>query len=545
MSEFPETCPKCGAAWDAGGARSCWNCGHDLFGAEVVPMPKPGSRKRKGRKNTGTGQGEPGDDAPVMPPPDNPMAVARQLLASRAGDALRSWRAGWMTWRGPCWAEHEGAEVRAWIYHELEHARYFVGKDDAGNSVYAWWKPTRHKLANVMEALAAVVHLPEAVSPPAWIAGNGPVPPAEIVSAANGLLHVGTRELLPHQPGYFNLVSVPFAYDPGAPPPERWVKFLGELWADDADAITALQEWFGYVLSGRTDLHKILLLVGPLRGGKGTIARVLAAMLGAANVAGPTLASLGTNFGLSPLLGRPLAIVSDARLAGEGTARVVERLLSVSGEDRITVDRKYREPWTGTLPTRFVIMSNELPEFGDASGAIASRFVVLILTESWLGRENTRLTAELLADLPGILNWALEGLDRLSRNGALTEPASSADAVSALADLASPVAAFVRECCQRGGEVPVHVLYARWRSWCDDNGHRGTSKQVFGRDLRSVVPSLRVARPRHDGDRERRYIGVSIPVTGVRPTFPRDADHRGPPGQAREGGPREARPSAG
>ena len=25
----------------------------------------------------------------------------------------------------------------------------------------------------------------------------------------------------------------------------------------------------------------------------------------------------------------------------------VERLLSISGEDTITVDRKYREPWTG------------------------------------------------------------------------------------------------------------------------------------------------------------------------------------------------------
>ena len=55
---------------------------------------------------------------------------------------------------------------------------------------------------------------------------------------------------------------------------------------------------------------------------------------------------------------------------------VVERLLSVSGEDSLTIDRKYREPWTGRLPTRFVVMTNELPRLSDSSGALASRFIV-------------------------------------------------------------------------------------------------------------------------------------------------------------------------
>jgi putative DNA primase/helicase len=90
--------------------------------------------------------------------------------------------------------------------------------------------------------------------------------------------------------------------------------FLNELWPEDADAVAALQEFCGYVLSGRTDQHKILLLVGPLRGGKGTIARILKSLVGDGNCAGPTLASLGTNFRMSPLIGKPLAIVSDARL---------------------------------------------------------------------------------------------------------------------------------------------------------------------------------------------------------------------------------------
>ena len=103
-----------------------------------------------------------------------------------------------------------------------------------------------------------------------------------------------------------------------------------------------------------------MLLIGPTRSGKGTIARVLTALLGKGNVAGPTLASLGTNFGLSPLIGRPLAVVSDARLAGANVHQIVERLLSISGEDLLTIDRKYRDPWSGEPLSRFLILSNEL-----------------------------------------------------------------------------------------------------------------------------------------------------------------------------------------
>jgi putative DNA primase/helicase len=265
----------------------------------------------------------------------------------------------------------------------------------------------------------------------------------------------------------------------------------------------------GYVISGRRDLHKILLLIGPTRAGKGVIARVLKALVGWGNYAGPTLASLGTNFGLQPLIGKPLAIVSDARLGGTNVQPVVERLLSISGEDMLTIDRKYKEPWTGTLPTRFLLVSNELPRFGDASGAIANRFIVLTLRASWLGRENPALTDQLLSELPGILSWTLDGLEQLTARGRFTEPTSSADAVVALADLVSPVSAFVRERCEIGAgyEVRCDELFANWRTWATDNGHHVGSSASFGRDLRAVLPSLRSIRRRED-DRQRAYVGL-------------------------------------
>jgi putative DNA primase/helicase len=458
--------------------------------------------------------------ANVLPGPSDPMGVARVIIQDHEIDGelvLRHWRGGWMQWQSTHWAEAEDKAIKAWTYERLEQASYWDEKPRIPE--LRSWNPNRHKVGDVLEALAAVAHTGEGIDTPSWLVPvrSGPHDQSnyratEIVACANGLLHVGTRKLLELSPLYFNRVAVPFEYEVATPEPARWLSFLAELWPDDPESIAALQEFFGYLLSGRTDLHKIMLLIGPTRSGKGTIARVLSALLGKGNVAGPTLASLGTNFGLSPLLGKPLAVVSDARLADGNAHQVVERLLSISGEDLLTVDRKYREPWSGKLPSRFLILSNELPRFGDASGAIANRFVVLAMHKSFLGQENTRLTAELTAELTGILSWSLDGLDRLTRQGKFTEPQSSVDSILALQDLVSPVAAYVRDRCEVGigHEVTVADLFASWRSWCEDNGHKPRSVQTFGRDLRAVIPHLRIQRPRDEQSRERRYVGVKL-----------------------------------
>ena len=104
------------------------------------------------------------------------------------------------------------------------------------------------------------------------------------------------------------------------------------------------------MVSGRTDIQKILLMVGPRRGGKGTIARILTGLVGADNVAGPTLAAFGRTFGMQSLLGKTLAVLSDSRTSGP-SRDALERLLAISGEDEIDIDIKFRAPWTGRLPT--------------------------------------------------------------------------------------------------------------------------------------------------------------------------------------------------
>ncbi|MDQ3430756.1 MAG: phage/plasmid primase, P4 family [Actinomycetota bacterium] len=306
---------------------------------------------------------------------------------------------------------------------------------------------------------------------------------------------------------------MPFAYAADARTPRRWLAFLDQLWGDDNQPKQTLAEIIGYLISGDTSQQKAFLFVGPKRSGKGTIARVIGGLVGVHNVVGVTSNQLAGNFGLAQLVGKPVAIMSDARIRSDQSL-LTERLLAVSGEDVLTADRKYRDPWTGKFPTRFVVLSNELPRLVDTSGALASRFVVLMFTRSFYGAEDTELTGKLHAELPGILNWALAGLDRLRASGRFIMPDASADAVRELVDLGSPVGAFVRDRCQigPGKTVACDQLYQAWRTWCDDFGrvHPGTA-QTFGRDLRAAVPGLKVTQPREDGGRQRRhYEGITL-----------------------------------
>jgi putative DNA primase/helicase len=149
----------------------------------------------------------------ILPAPGEPMAVARHLLDEFTVDddllTLRYWRGGWMRWTGPHWIEVEPAEVRAELYRKVENAYYLVG-----DGKLAPWAPTKHKITDLAEATGAIVHLPASIDAPTWIAGEDLG--GSIVAVQNGLLHVPTRKLLDHTPRFFNLVSVPFSYDPAA-----------------------------------------------------------------------------------------------------------------------------------------------------------------------------------------------------------------------------------------------------------------------------------------------------------------------------------------
>jgi putative DNA primase/helicase len=240
-------------------------------------------------------------------------------------------------------------------------------------------------------------------------------------------------------------------------------------------------------------LHRALLVIGPPRAGKGTIADVLSNLVGRAAVAAPTLGSLATSFGLQPLIGKRLALVADAHLSGRADeALIVEHLKTITGGDWQSISRKGIGAWHGRLGVRFCIFANEMLNLRDASGALASRFVVLKLTQSFAGREDIRLADQLREELPGILEWALDGLDRLRARQSFRQPRSALDAVGDIQRMGSPVATFVDERCvvSEDASVLCSVLYAEWRQWCAAMGLEPGGANTLSRRLKSACPDI-------------------------------------------------------
>lgn len=436
----------------------------------------------------------------AIPSPDEPMAVGRYLQPTWEQDGvfvLRRWRDMWMRWNGALWSELKDSDMRAWLYKRLEHEVFIFVDGRSGIESERPWAPTSAKINNLTDAIAAITNLSSDIDAPNWT--DGRASSGLIVPCRNGLLDLATRKLSPTTPAYFNTHVVDIDYDPNAPEPTEWLAFLHKVWPDDPDAIATLQEMFGYVLSGRRDLQKIFFFQGPTRSGKGTIAGVLRSLVGGeAHTAGVTLAKFGRNFGLASLIGKPLAIIPDARMPRDPEG-IVENLLMISGQDVIDIDRKHKEAWTGRLPTQLILMSNELPKLTDASAAIAGRFVILKMVESFLGREDFELAGKLERELAGIFNWSLVGLDRLTERGRFKAPKSSAEAAELLSDRASPVKQFLDEVCELvpTESILVDDLWKEWQRWCAQNGRdKVGTKNSFGIDLYAAAPKVRRTKPR-------------------------------------------------
>jgi putative DNA primase/helicase len=445
----------------------------------------------------------------------DPIRSARKLIAARFTDDKQRHLLHWH--RDTYWLFQGGRYrcaddyIRSAAWQFLETARL----DEKGKPPF---KPTSRNVSDVVDALTSVCYLDGRINPPTWLNDADDPPSAlELLPVGNGLLHLPTTELIPLTPDYFNIAASDVQFDPEAHEPPHWLGFLKQLFGDDEQAIATLQDWFGYTLAPDTSQQKMLMIVGPTRSGKGTIARINTALLGGYDsVATPTLAGLQTTFGLEPLIGKMLGVISDARLSGRtDQAVIIERLLSLSGEDGIEAARKFKKAWTGRMPIRFMLLTNELPRLTDSSNALAKRFITLVLIESFYGREDQLLTARLMTELPGILNWALAGYQRLRERGYFVQPESGRKAVEQLELLSSPVTAFVNDQCEIGAgrSIRTDLLYQSWRVWCDTNGKRepGTS-QSFGRDLGAAFPAIETTNPKREqsGDRHRYYEGIRL-----------------------------------
>lgn len=475
-------------------------------------------------------------DGKVIAPPQSPTAVARWLVRTHFTRRLfvpppvnnrRQRRRAWMrtvvrvdqTWYSyahtapgvpPRWVPHPDPEwMRGQLREKLSGLWYVKTRQLKSGNEYElkWFNPDDRSLTQVENALADLLNAGPGTAPREIPDTYGEMQhvyrravtdgsTGNLVLVRNGVLDINTGHVVRSTPLWFSLSRVEADYDHTLDPyaDTAWLRMLRDQWPNDPDAITCLQQWFGYVLSGRTDLQKWMLIIGPSGSGKSIIADVLGTLLGVVNAT--KLDTLNSQFGLQALYetGTTLALMSDIRFGARDSSTAVGNLLAVTGEDEVTVERKYKTAVSARLPVRFHGSANEMPRWSDNSAALQRRVLILETTRGFRGTDDDDpgLKQRIIThELGHVLRWAVEGLALLNAAGGRFTRSSRADELDAeLAELSSPVRTFVTECCELGTAddfVDLKSLYTVWRAWAEaNNTGTGMSQNRFRAALKAL-----------------------------------------------------------
>ena len=263
----------------------------------------------------------------------------------------------------------------------------------------------------------------------------------------------------------FLTYQLPFSYDPEAKCP-IFHAFLNRNLPDKGSQ-DLIAEYIAYVLSPFLKLEKVLILYGDGANGKSVLFQIIKALLGEDNVCSYSLQNLTAREGYQRAeLGNKLL-----NYAPEINGRIDPALFKqlASGEPvearfifgRAFILRKY---------ARLLFNCNVLPSDVEMTHAFFRRFMIIPFTETIPEEEQDPDLAKRITqnELPGIFNWVIEGLDRLTRNKRFTEPEMVREANKSFRDQSDSLALFLEDSGIVAGSdhsVQVSALYARFSAY--------------------------------------------------------------------------------
>lgn len=365
----------------------------------------------------------------------------------------------------------------------------------------------RAHLSNTMNFLKNYLYYPFK-SLPFWKEPNNtagyPTDAKQIIPFNNGLFDVrhylttgqAAGSLKPHTENLFNTVKLAYDFDPSATCP-NWEQFLKSIWPTPGDErIEALREYAGHLLIPDISQHKIGLIHGVPRGGKSTIGRILFRMIGEDNSCSTDLHSLSSEHGIQMLVGKNLAVMFDAHIpTKQSSDRALEKLKGISGGDPQLINPKFLAPYTVTLTSRLLMICNDVPKLNDGGNALLARILSFRCDRSFQGVEDRSLESKLIKELPGIANWALQGIKQYTTNGGLCQPKEGKQDLLEIKRLLNPVSAFVDDCVDStnlmADTVAVDDLFRAWNVWADANFiSKGSKDKLFSR-MMSLIPPIK------------------------------------------------------
>jgi putative DNA primase/helicase len=307
--------------------------------------------------------------------------------------------------------------------------------------------------------------------------------PLELLNMDNGTFNLNTMQLQPHTPDDLLTKKLGTAYDAGATAP-NFEKFLSEAIPDEEQR-RFLQRCVGYSLMGDPVERVMIMLHGPGGTGKSTFIETIARLFyDYAETATDTVFRAksvsqvgGPSNDLMALKGARYVNMSELDYGTRMDEALIKRM---TGRDRITSRFMYEENQTWMPQCVIWMATNHRPVISGDDGAIWDR-IKLVPFHHRSSNMDKKLGVRLLSELPGIFNWALEGL-REYREIGLAEPGSVQAAVAEYRDEQDAVFQFLEELKGDGtlveepGNRDLRIrktqLYQMYLDWCRLEGER-------------------------------------------------------------------------
>jgi putative DNA primase/helicase len=308
-----------------------------------------------------------------------------------------------------------------------------------------------------------------------------------VINLKNGMLAIRENEedLHEHDHSYGHRYVLPYSYDPKAKAP-RFEAFLAETIGDE-NSIKVVYEYMGYILLGNyLSLESALILLGEGRNGKSVLIKTLTKFVGEDNTSYVELQDLGNSNRVVMVDGKLLNVGSDSSDKNFDPSQFKR---AISGEP-ILGRKLYKDSYIIKDIPKFVFAMNNLPfSQGDTSFGLLRRMKIIqydkIIAENKIDRD---LDKKLEAELPGILNLAIEGARRLIKQNGFTSSKAISKAVKSYEDDINMVKRFIGDLSMThhaSTRTSNQQLYAIFSEWCKEEGIKVPSKRYLIAKLKS------------------------------------------------------------
>ena len=415
----------------------------------------------------------------------NKALLAEQVASDEGGNLICVCQTFWKYSSG-VWKREEDAQIKAQIRRKIAMREEALGC------------LTSALVEDLFKQLSLIL-----LAPPEFQFNRKPM----IINFTNGTLELREGEFSgSHRRELFQNVQFPYDFNRDLHYP-KWVKFLASL-DFDLDTLSKLQEWAGYCLVPMVqgNLQKSLFFIGEGANGKSVFLETLAAVLD--NVSHLELSELFDRFKIAELEGKLANICTDVE-----TSKVMDARFKkiVAGEPQ-SAERKFKEPFEFEPFAKILFSANDFIPTKDRTHGFYRRFDILKFNRIFKTEEQKpELLQELKDEVPGIFNWALEGLERLSQQKWIMTKSSYMDNChNEFRRATNPLQLFIEEECVVEGNATVdsNELRSSYKRYCEDKGYKILSDNKLGQELKRL--GINKTRIRKEEGRIILYEGIQL-----------------------------------